>query len=294
MLGDRLVVGREASCDVVLTDPKVSKRHCELAFRGAELWVRDLGTTNGLLVNKRHTLEARLYDGDLLVLGDSAITANVVRPDQRADARPAADARRRRASRIWIVGAVTALLALGGAAAALVLFERRQRAQEQDRAALSAFLDQAWLAASGDPCEELSDGVLRIASRLDRDGHLKPELREDLLEIAGRMTSWLDMAGPAAQLASDRAAALRAKAMNDTAGEFAGLIGRRVGLALTVAEEMAMLARASERPPEEQPRPEPGKEPGRKLRDLLAECRRFQGEFAPRVDALARELNELH
>jgi hypothetical protein len=294
MLADRAVLGREAGCDIVIADPKVSKRHCELHWRGAELWVRDLGTTNGIEINRKGTQEARLYDGDLIVLGDSAVTANVTRPDKRADARPRPEKARRGRSRwmLYAVGAV-ALAGIAGGAATLVLFNRGQDTQASDRAALAAFLEQAWLSASGDPCEELSDGVLRIASRLDREGGLKPELREDLQEVSGRMAAWLDMAGPAAQLATERAADLRQPEMRTQADEFAKLVTRRVALALSLAEALASEARASDRPREEQPRPAHGGEPGRPLRDLLEQCRRFQGEFSPHVDGLARELNRL-
>jgi len=47
-LGARaLVVGAHASCDLVLTDAKVSRRHAELAITPEGIRIKDLGSTNG-------------------------------------------------------------------------------------------------------------------------------------------------------------------------------------------------------------------------------------------------------
>jgi DNA-binding NtrC family response regulator len=47
-LGARaLVVGAHASCDLVLVDPQVSRRHAELAIADGGVRVKDLGSTNG-------------------------------------------------------------------------------------------------------------------------------------------------------------------------------------------------------------------------------------------------------
>src|SRR5690242_1412805 len=47
-LGARpVVVGAQAGCDLVLSDPKVSRRHAELAMTTEGVRVKDLGSTNG-------------------------------------------------------------------------------------------------------------------------------------------------------------------------------------------------------------------------------------------------------
>ena len=48
MHGTSLVVGREADLDVVLTDPRVSRRHTRLWLEKEELLVEDLASTQRL------------------------------------------------------------------------------------------------------------------------------------------------------------------------------------------------------------------------------------------------------
>jgi hypothetical protein len=67
--GSRVTVGRSRECDVVVSDPNVSRRHLELR-RGEEGWsVVDLGSTNGMKVNGRRVGEARLRPGDRITIG---------------------------------------------------------------------------------------------------------------------------------------------------------------------------------------------------------------------------------
>ncbi len=66
-----LVVGRAAGCAIRVADPSVSRRHAELRPLGDDGWlVRDLGSTNGTLLNGRPVLEAPVAPGDELLLGD--------------------------------------------------------------------------------------------------------------------------------------------------------------------------------------------------------------------------------
>ena len=66
------VIGRSRECDVVLSDPNVSRRHAEIrAGSAAGTWtVRDLGSTNGVKVNgRRIDGPSQLEPGDRLALG---------------------------------------------------------------------------------------------------------------------------------------------------------------------------------------------------------------------------------
>ncbi len=64
-----LLVGRHEECDILLESRKVSRKHCILALLGDCLVVRDLGSTNGIQVNGKSMVEARVLTGDELAIG---------------------------------------------------------------------------------------------------------------------------------------------------------------------------------------------------------------------------------
>lgn len=65
-----LSIGRHDSCDVVLDDPTVSRRHARLVFRDAKWIVQDLRSTNGTIVNGARVGRCEIRPGDHLALGD--------------------------------------------------------------------------------------------------------------------------------------------------------------------------------------------------------------------------------
>jgi Protein of unknown function (DUF3662)/Inner membrane component of T3SS, cytoplasmic domain len=72
--GDRIMVGRSRECDVVVSDPNVSRRHIELR-RGERGWAAvDLGSTNGMKVNGRRVSHAELDPGDRITIGITDLT----------------------------------------------------------------------------------------------------------------------------------------------------------------------------------------------------------------------------
>ena len=62
-------LGRNADADVRLDDYWTSRVHCEISQATEGLLVRDLGSTNGTLVNGKQVKEADLLPGDLLTVG---------------------------------------------------------------------------------------------------------------------------------------------------------------------------------------------------------------------------------
>jgi pSer/pThr/pTyr-binding forkhead associated (FHA) protein len=64
------VIGRSRSCDLVLRDDSVSRRHVMLALDGDHAVVTDLGSTNGTLLNGRWITQAEARPGDVLQLGE--------------------------------------------------------------------------------------------------------------------------------------------------------------------------------------------------------------------------------
>ncbi|HET6864664.1 MAG TPA: FHA domain-containing protein [Solirubrobacteraceae bacterium] len=64
-----LVIGRHPSCDVVVDDETVSRRHAQLTFRDGGWVLQDLRSTNGTRVNGQYVGRCRLRPGDQLGLG---------------------------------------------------------------------------------------------------------------------------------------------------------------------------------------------------------------------------------
>lgn len=66
---DPFTIGRSSDCDLVVDDPNISRRHAELRADGDSWRVVDLGSTNGVKVNRRRVDEAPLRSGDRVTLG---------------------------------------------------------------------------------------------------------------------------------------------------------------------------------------------------------------------------------
>lgn len=67
--GERVVVGRNVDCDIVLDDVTVSRRHATLCNRDGTYSVHDEGSLNGTYVNQARVEERMLAHGDELQIG---------------------------------------------------------------------------------------------------------------------------------------------------------------------------------------------------------------------------------
>ena len=67
------VVGRDAGCQLILLDPRVSRRHLEIFADGDSFCFRDLGSANGTRLNGTQVDGGVLGAGDVLALGDSEL-----------------------------------------------------------------------------------------------------------------------------------------------------------------------------------------------------------------------------
>jgi hypothetical protein len=67
------VIGREATCDLFLDDPTVSKHHADLR-RTDEGWLlTDVGSRNGTRVNGWRIEDVVLRDGDVVRMGNVSV-----------------------------------------------------------------------------------------------------------------------------------------------------------------------------------------------------------------------------
>ncbi|CUR54635.1 Forkhead-associated protein [metagenome] len=84
-----LVVGRGTEADLRINDPGVSRRHIEFIVEYAagqmRLGVRDLDSTNGMLVDASKVLESPLYDGSTVKIGNTTMTVHIVADEKSAD-----------------------------------------------------------------------------------------------------------------------------------------------------------------------------------------------------------------
>jgi len=69
-----IIVGRSPSADIVIGAGYVSARHARFSLMGQNLFVEDLGSTNGTTVNGQSILDpVALNDDDIVTVGDVVI-----------------------------------------------------------------------------------------------------------------------------------------------------------------------------------------------------------------------------
>ena len=82
-----LVVGRGTDADLRINDPGISRKHIEFDVRGGteqddlRLSVRDLGSTNGMLVDGHRITHTALRDGSTVKIGNTTMTVKVIEED---------------------------------------------------------------------------------------------------------------------------------------------------------------------------------------------------------------------
>ena len=69
----QIVVGRSSDLDMVLVEDMVSRKHARIAMQGDQIWIEDLGSTNGTFVNGEKIKRARLKEGDRVLIGTSIL-----------------------------------------------------------------------------------------------------------------------------------------------------------------------------------------------------------------------------
>ena len=73
-LGEEVTVGRAAGCHVTIDDTYASQLHARVFTRDGQVFVEDLGSTNGTYLNRRKvTGPMQLQRGDKLQIGNTVL-----------------------------------------------------------------------------------------------------------------------------------------------------------------------------------------------------------------------------
>jgi hypothetical protein len=92
-----VVIGRSSGLDMVLLEELVSRKHAKLSLAGGSVNISDLGSTNGTFVNGERIKEARLEEGDRVLIGTSILKLVRVARGAPVDAKTAQKALDQRA-----------------------------------------------------------------------------------------------------------------------------------------------------------------------------------------------------
>lgn len=67
LIEQELVLGRDISCEVVIEDRQISRRHARIFFMDGALFIEDLQSKNGTYINHKRIYEiTRLHEGDII------------------------------------------------------------------------------------------------------------------------------------------------------------------------------------------------------------------------------------
>ena len=80
------MIGRGTEADVRIYDPGVSRRHIEFVVSPGpgctdQIEVRDLGSTNGMLVDGHRITQTGVHDGTRVKIGNTTMTVRVIEED---------------------------------------------------------------------------------------------------------------------------------------------------------------------------------------------------------------------
>jgi len=73
-----IIIGRDPACDCPLEDDAISARHARLIHHHNQWWLEDLGSTNGVLLNRQQlALPTVVTDGDEFCCGETCFTISL-------------------------------------------------------------------------------------------------------------------------------------------------------------------------------------------------------------------------
>src|SRR5262245_40763886 len=86
-----LIIGRDTTNDLALSDPQISRRHAMIRQDQDQIVITDLQTSNGTWIDGQRIQQALLRDGTTIRLGTSVIELTMIPPSSGAAALVLAD-----------------------------------------------------------------------------------------------------------------------------------------------------------------------------------------------------------
>jgi pSer/pThr/pTyr-binding forkhead associated (FHA) protein/tetratricopeptide (TPR) repeat protein len=86
LAGSLFIIGRSDKCEVPIDETLASRQHAEITAKGERYMIRDLGSTNGTLVNgEKLTYSRELRDGDQIEIGSTRVQFHCEGAEARDD-----------------------------------------------------------------------------------------------------------------------------------------------------------------------------------------------------------------
>ncbi|MCQ2736615.1 MAG: FHA domain-containing protein [bacterium] len=77
---NRILIGRDVKCDIMLNDESLSRQHAEIIKTENGYRLSDMNSKNGVFVNNQRVSDHYLQNGDLIMLGSVNMTIKIVYP----------------------------------------------------------------------------------------------------------------------------------------------------------------------------------------------------------------------
>jgi pSer/pThr/pTyr-binding forkhead associated (FHA) protein len=85
IVSECMTIGRGPGVDMVFDNPEMSRQHCAIEFSGGGFRIRDLGSTNGIVLNGRQTTSGDLKHGYRFEIGSQCFQLVVESKDTEPD-----------------------------------------------------------------------------------------------------------------------------------------------------------------------------------------------------------------
>jgi len=96
IVGERFVIGRADDCNLKPRSELISRYHCEISLKSGGVFVRDMGSKNGVILNDDQVTETcELKNGDKLKIGPLEFFAHITleeKPQKPARVKSVSDA----------------------------------------------------------------------------------------------------------------------------------------------------------------------------------------------------------